>query len=213
MKSRATIHPTGGRGLEARFPQAGQTYEVLPKALLRRLSVAVASLALIAGVPETLLAQATDEAHVKAAFLFNFAKFVSWPSQVFKNPSDSFRICVLGPGVVGPALAELARDKMVGDRPLIVSTVSESTAATSCQILFVAATSTQKARLLLDELKSRSVLTVGESAGFAANGGMINFKVEDGRVRFEINPKAAEQARLQISSRLLSLAQIVTGSR
>jgi len=213
MRSRAAIHPTGGRGLEGRCPTADQIHPVLAKALLRRLSVAVASLALIAGIPETLLAQATDEARVKAAFLFNFAKFVSWPSQVFKNPSDSFRICVLGPSVVGPALADLAHDKMVDGRPLIVSTVSESTAAMSCQILFVAATSTQKARLLLGELQSRSVLTVGESAGFAAHVGIINFKVEDGRVRFEINPKAAEQAHLQISSRLLSLAQIVTGSR
>jgi len=173
----------------------------------------VLGLGLIAGVPTPLSAQAADEAHVKAAFLFNFAKFVVWPSQTFKSPSDSFQICVWGPSVVGPALLEIAHDKTVDGRPLVVTTISDSTAAASCQILFVSAIATQKARPLLDEMRSRSVLTVGESAGFAATSGIVNFKMEDNRVRFEINPKAAEQAHLQMSSRLLNLALIVTGPR
>jgi hypothetical protein len=185
----------------------------LPLRIWNTLASLALGLGLITGLPEPLQAQATDEAHVKAAFLFNFAKFVSWPSPTFKAPSDSFQICVLGPSVVGPALMEIAHDKTVDGRPLVVTTISDSTAAASCQILFVSAVATQKARPLLDEVRSRSVLTVGESAGFAAAGGIVNFKMEDGRVRFEINPKAAEQAHLQISSRLLSLALIVTGTR
>jgi hypothetical protein len=185
----------------------------IPVSIRNTLVVFVLGLGLITWFPEPLHAQAADEAHVKAAFLFNFAKFVSWPSQTFKSPSDSFQICVLGPSVVGPALMEIAHDKTVDGRPLVVTTVSDSTAAAACQILFVSAVSSLKARPLLDEMRSKSVLTVGESVGFAATSGIVNFKMEDGRVRFEINPKAAEQAHLQISSRLLNLALIVTGTR
>jgi hypothetical protein len=115
--------------------------------------------------------------------------------------------------MVGHALAEISAKGTAEGRPLTVIVVNDSASAASCQILFVGASSLAKARPVLDELRSRSVLTVGESAGFAVNGGIISFKVEDGRVRFEINPKAAEQAHLQISSRLLSLAQIVTASK
>jgi hypothetical protein len=177
------------------------------------LSTFMLSLGLIAGFPAFLYSQGSDEAHVKAAFLFNFAKFVTWPSQTFKSPSDSFQICVLGSSTVGSALVEIAHDKTVDGRPLVVTYLSEGNTVQLCQILFVGMASTQKARVLIAEMRSRSVLTVGEAAGFAGSGGIVNFKMEDGRVRFEINPKASEQAHLQISSRLLSLALIVTGTR
>jgi hypothetical protein len=170
-------------------------------------------LSLIGGLPPPLHGQAADEAHVKAAFLYNFAKFVEWPAQTFKNPTDPFKICVLGTSLVSRALNEIAGQKNVDGRPLSVTSVTDAGAASSCQILFVSAAAMPKARALLEELRPKSVLTVGETDGFAGSSGIVNFKVEDGRVRFEINPKTAEQARLQVSSRLLSLAQIVTVSR
>jgi hypothetical protein len=159
------------------------------------------------------VAQTASEYQVKAAFLFNFAKFVGWPADTFKSPSEPFHICVFGPGIVANTLAEIGSRETVNGRPLAVTIVTKEEETHSCQILFVGALSRSKARPMLDELRSKSVLTVGESAGFALDGGIVNFKVQDGRVRFEINPKAAEQAHLQISSRLLSLAQIVTGNR
>ncbi len=78
-----------------------------------------------------------------------------------------------------------------------------------CQILFVNASERKRAAKILPELKATGVLTVGETEGFAAEGGVINFKTDDGQVRLEVNVAAAERARLRISSKLLNLAQIV----
>ena len=91
----------------------------------------------------------------------------------------------------------------------MVRQVSNAEQAKICQVLFVAASERKRAAAILPDLKASSVLTVGESEGFAAEGGVINFKVEGGRARFEINTNAAERARLRISSKLLSLAEIV----
>jgi hypothetical protein len=168
-------------------------------------------LALSGALAASLKAQASDEAHVKAAFLYNFAKFVEWPQQTFRSPEDPLTICIFGPSVVEPALREIARRKADGERRLHVTTVADG--AAGCQILFVSATATGRAQAVLGEVRLKSVLTVGESAGFATGGGIINFIIEDGRVRFEINPTAAERAHVQVSSRLLSLAQIVKGNR
>jgi hypothetical protein len=169
------------------------------------------SLALSGALATSLTAQASDEAHVKAVFLSNFAKFVEWPQQTFKSSEDPLTICIFGPSAVEPALREIASRKADGERRLAVIRLAEGT--TACQILFVSAIATRRAQAVLDQVRSRSILTVGESAGFAAGGGIINFTIEDGRVRFEINLKAAERAHVQVSSRLLSLAQIVKGNR
>jgi uncharacterized protein DUF4154 len=149
--------------------------------------------------------QTTDEYQVKAAFLFNFAKFVEWPSQTFKSPSDSMSICVLGPNPFGRSLEGAVDGKSVDGRKFVLRQIANLAQAGGCQILFIA--SGQKKGPA--EAAMAGVLTVGESDGFAAGGGMIGFKLEGGRVRLEVNVGAAEQNRLRISSKLLSLAHIV----
>lgn len=154
-------------------------------------------------------AQEMDEYQVKAAFLYNFAKFVDWPSQTFKTPQDPIVICVLGHNPFGNALQEVIRGKLVDGRAFAFRQVANAGEADSCQILFVSSAEGKRFRSLWGSLKPAGILTVGEAQGFAVNGGVINFKLDDGRVRFEINVKAAEGEQLRISSKLLSLAQIV----
>lgn len=101
---------------------------------------------------------------------------------------------------------------MVG-RSFVFRQVSDAEGANACQILFVATAERKHFRSLCPSLKVTGILSVGETDGFATDGGVINFKLDDGRVRFEINVDAAEREQLHISSKLLSLAQIVRSEK
>ena len=167
--------------------------------------------AIFLGMLPTALAhgQALDEYQVKAAFLYNFAKFVEWPPEAFKSPKAPILVCVLGRNPFGNALEEAIRGKSIAGRAFAYRHVSDAEGASACQILFVGSEESKHFRSLLENLKPMGILTVGEAQGFAASGGVINFKLDDGRVRFEINVDAAEHEQLHISAKLLSLAQIV----
>ena len=165
--------------------------------------------ALLAFVSSAGMGAQLDEYQVKAAFLFNFAKFVEWPPEAFKGPGDPFTICVAGENPFGSALENAVKGKAVGSRGFAVRLSPNGRDVKGCQILFTALSDRKRVRALLDVLKGSNTLTVGENDGFAADGGIVNFKLDGDRVRIEINIKAAEQEKLQISSKLLSLAQIV----
>ena len=150
-----------------------------------------------------------DEYQVKAAFLYNFAKFVDWPAKSFSSPGDPVVICILGQNPFGDALSEAVRGKVLEGRSFEVRLISDLPQKSGCQILFVNSANRQRFRSMAGSLKGGGILTVGEAPGFIDDGGIINFKLEGGRIRFEINVEAAGQARLSISSKLLSLAQIV----
>jgi hypothetical protein len=152
--------------------------------------------------------QAFDEYQVKAAFLYNFAKFVEWPSDSFKNPTDPISICVLGANPFGHRLEDAVKGKQINERRLLVRQISDVAEAAACHIVFVAA-ETKRPADLLGRVKASPVLTVGETANFAAAGGVMAFKLESGKVRLEISILASDRARLRISSKLLSLAEIV----
>jgi len=154
-------------------------------------------------------AQTVDEYQVKAAFVFNFAKFIEWPAQAFQTPKDPVAVCVLGHNPFGNALEEVIHGKSIEGRSLLYRQVSDAESANTCQILFVALSECKRFRTMHGNLKPLGILSVGEAEGFANDGGVINFKLEEGRVRFEINLDAAERQQLHISSKLLSLAQIV----
>jgi hypothetical protein len=153
--------------------------------------------------------QSVDEYQVKAAFLYNFSKFVEWPARTFKSDTEPVRICVLGQNPFGTSLGSAMSGKTVLGRTLVVVEISNASEATDCQILFIATSERRRLRSIFGELRKLGVLTVGEMDGFAAKGGMVNFKLEDGRVRLEINVEVAGQAQLRISSKVLNLAQIV----
>ena len=148
-----------------------------------------------------------EEYQVKGAFLLNFTKFVDWPPQVFKGPGDPIAICVLGQNPFGPGMDRAARETVVGNRTVSVRQVSDWQQASQCQIVFIGASERKRLRAFLEALRDRSILTVGESEGFLASGGVVDFKLEGEKVRIEINTAAADRAGLHISAKLLSLAQ------
>jgi hypothetical protein len=147
------------------------------------------------------------EYQLKAVFLFNFAKFVEWPPQAFADPHDPFSICVLGDNPFGAALDDAVRGKTVASRPIAIRLVSSGQQAQTCQILFVSASERKRMHGLLEGLRNCCVLTVGDMDDFTQNGGIVQFRMKDSRVRIEIDAEAAERASLRISSRLLSLAE------
>ena len=164
------------------------------------------ALGLFAGI-SSLLGQMAEEYPIKAAFLYNFAKFVEWPAQSFPSSSDPVVVCVLGQNPFGPVLEDAVRGKTANNRPLVVRKVSDAQQARQCHILFVSSSERKRLPPLLEELKGACVLTVGEHEEFIPSGGIVNLKMDGERVRLEIDPEAATRARLRISSKLLSLAQ------
>jgi len=147
------------------------------------------------------------EYQLKAVFLFNFAKFVEWPPHAFADPHDPFTICVLGDNPFGSALNDAVRGKTVANRPISIRLLSNSQQARTCQILFVSASEGKRIRGVLETLGNCCVLTVGDTDDFTANGGIVQFRMKDARVRIEIDAETAERAGLRISSKLLNLAE------
>jgi len=156
-------------------------------------------------------AQTPTEYQVKAAFLYNFAKFIEWPTSGFPDASAPLRICVLGQDPFGQELHAITNEKTVNGRKFQVDQVVDLQLARTCHILFIASSEKARVKRILGSLRGTDVLTVGDTQGFAEQGGMINLVLENNRVLFEVNRKAAEQAGLKISSKLLSVAKLVIG--
>jgi hypothetical protein len=151
-----------------------------------------------------------DERQMKAAFVYNFAKFVEWPAEAFSASNAPFSICVLGRNLFGPTFAESIDGKAVNGRRVLVTEISDAKLAAHCHIVFVSSSEHKRLRAILADLSATSALTVGDMDGFSEAGGIIDLFLEDGRIRFRINAVAAERQRLRISSKLLSLAAEVT---
>lgn len=181
-----------------------------PFRLRGALGLPLACVLALAG-PACSLGQAgpPGEYQLKAAFLFNFAKFVEWPPQSFHAPDQPVMICVLGANPFGDALEQVIGGKLVNGRPFAVRPLRELTPDCGCHLLFVPASEGRRFFAALPAVRGAGILTVGEAEGFASEGGVINLKLESGRIRFEINLEAAARERLHISSKLLQLAQIV----
>jgi len=150
-----------------------------------------------------------DEYQVKAAFLYNFAKFVRWPERAFSSPTEPISICVFGRNPFGRTLEQTVAGKEFGGRAFLVRSIADPQDACRCHIVFVSSSEKKRIAAILSAVQTSSVLTVGEFPGFAGQGGAVNFKLEDGAVHFEINLEAARLKELDISSKLLSLATVI----
>ncbi|HWD90756.1 MAG TPA: YfiR family protein [Verrucomicrobiae bacterium] len=146
------------------------------------------------------------EYQIKAAFLFNFAKFVDWPPGAFSATNSPIIIGVFGKNVFGKDLENTIRDKTVNNRRFQFITVASAAEGLKCHILFISPSEKDNLKKILDGLHNASVLTVSETDQFINAGGMINFVIEDNKIRFQISDDAAKKAGLRISSKLLSLA-------
>jgi len=150
-----------------------------------------------------------DEYQRKGTFLLSFARFVEWPSQTQVGLKDEIRVCVLGSGEVTSILSEVLQGRRAGKRDVMVRRVNDLGGVTWCRIFFVTKSAEMEPENVLNSLGTASILTVGETDGFAENGGMVNFIRDRNKVRFEINEGAARRAGLKISSKLLRLAELV----
>lgn len=156
-------------------------------------------------------ADQVDEYELKAAFLYNFAKFVRWPEDERASSGAPIRVCTLGGSDLADVIVRVMEGKEVDGHPLAVERIDGLGDARRCNILFVARDSEVSGAAVAGAVRGSSTLTVGESEGFAREGGMVNFVREDKKIRFEINQAAARKADLRISSKLLRLAKLVDG--
>ncbi len=149
---------------------------------------------------------------IKAAYLYNFGRYVEWPAESFKDGQAPFVIGILGPDPFGALLDEIASGKRVEGRRIVVRRFPSMSNYVPCHILFVpAAAGPDEKAAALAKTRGGSVLLVGDEPGFARQGAAIGFYLEANRVRFEINAEVAKRHRLRISSKLLSLGRIVGG--
>ena len=153
-------------------------------------------------------ANPVEEYQSKAAILYNLTKFVEWPPEALSKPTDPIEICVLGESPIQDLLQNAVAGRQMEGRKFEVRQVSAALEAASCQVLFISS-ARLRWRSVLAELKNRGILTVGEADTFTSEGGIVNLKTDSGKVRIQINVEAASREKLKISSRLLSLAQIV----
>ena len=145
---------------------------------------------------------------IKAAFLYNFLKFVEWPEEALPEGAGTIAVCLVGEDPFGEAL-ESIKGKTVKSKDLVIRRVQALQNLGACQLLFVSSSEKNRLPEIIGALKGRAVLTVGELEGFTQGGGIIRLLIERNNVRFEINADMAERTGLKISSKLLSLAKVV----
>jgi YfiR/HmsC-like len=149
------------------------------------------------------------EYQVKAVCLYNFTQFTDWPASAFAGSNAPIVIGIVGEDPFGQTMEDVVRGEVVRGHPLMVRRLRADDDFRGCHILFFSHSEKKRLPELLDRLKTKAVLSVGEDDGFAEDGGMINLIVVNKTVQIEINQAAAEHAGLQISSKLLKLAHRV----
>lgn len=158
-----------------------------------------------------LRAQA-PEYDLKAAFLFNFAKFVEWPASAFAGERAPLTVCVYGEDPFGATLDAVVQGERVGERSFLVQRPDSVDDLGECHVLFVSRSEKDRLRDVMAEVEGKPVLTVADTDGFLRAGGVINFILEGSKVRFLIDQEAAGRSGLRISSKLMRLA-VNTGGR
>jgi len=148
-----------------------------------------------------------SEYRVKATFLYHFAQFAEWDSGVFKSDNSPLMLCIIGEDPFGDALKDI-ENKNIRGRPLLIRMCKNLTDIHGCHILFVSQSEEGNLMNILSDIKGESCLTVSDLEGFTQLGGIIKFFIVENKVRFEINPDAADRSRIKLSSRLLKIANI-----
>ena len=153
---------------------------------------------------------AASEYELKAVFLLNFASFVDWPAAAFVTAEEPMVFCVFAGDPFGGALDQASKGKTINGRRVLTRITSDAILIRSCHVIFFPRSQMRGYAEIAGVLTKLDILTVGEVSGFSERGGIINFVVHEGRVRFEVNPTAAERHHLKVSSKLLQLA-VITG--
>lgn len=168
-------------------------------------------LILLLVVPFIAKSQQYTEYELKAAYLFNFGKFIEWPNEAFKKPTDPLIIGIYGNNPFSEVLQQIIQNKTIQNRPVIIINVNNFEEASTCHILYVSKINKLQLNQLLQAINNKPILSVGDNIEeFCQSGGIINFTSQYSQKRFEINNKASARALLIISSKLLALSRIVT---
>ena len=157
----------------------------------------------------TANADSTLEYRVKAAFLYNFAKFVAWPDDAFESPDAPVVFCVVGRDPFGNSLESTVDGRRAGGREIRVRRGVRAAELGVCHMVFVSGAEADAVERILQDGTRPGLLTVGEGASFIESGGVISLVVDDGKVRFDVSTTAAVEADLKVSSQLLKLARTV----
>ncbi len=163
-----------------------------------------------------LLATAADlpkltESEVKAAYIFNFAKYIEWPDSAFSSTNTPIIIGVLGSDPIGENLRTAIAGKLVNGRAFELRQAKLDAGLAACHILYLPATERTSFADLAPLLRDYPVLTVSDADAFILQGGVIGLVKRGGNIRLQINLDAANAAGLKVSSRLLTLADQVKG--
>lgn len=173
-----------------------------------------AAVGLVLGLPfcsTQAQVRVSEDSRVKAAYLYNFAKFVEWPANTFRSADDPTLICAIGDDRIGEVLLDTVTGKKANGRPVEARRLTSLQDIRSCQILFIGFADKEHISEILEQLRDVKALTVGQTEQFIALGGMINLVQQNDRIELEIDPQAADAAGLKISSRLLVVSRVVTG--
>ena len=145
------------------------------------------------------------EYDVEAAYLFNFGKFVSWPTNP-PNRNRPLAICVIGEDPFGPSLDRIVSGETIGGRPVVDKRISNLEDVSDCSILYISSSEATRLNRILTAVKDAPVLTVSDIPDFTQRGGIIQFVLRENRVRFEVNLDPVQRDRLILSSELLKVA-------
>ena len=178
--------------------------------LSRRLAAALLVVAMILGWLAPRASAQYSETEVKAAFILNFAQFSKWPPKAFADAGASLTIGVFGDDSLGGALDKVCRGQSIGGRKITIKRTRRLEDLKNCQLVFVAQSESGRIGEVLSGSQGAAILIVGESDRFARKGGAIGFVMDGDKVRFEINPGAAQRNGVEISSRLLKLGKVVS---
>ena len=168
--------------------------------------ITIIALCSLLRLPAAQSEQKPAEYQVKAAFLYNFTKFVEWP----KETQDKYRyLYILGDNPFGNELDNI-HGKTVGGKQLITEHINSLNGLKECSILFVSSSEEKYLQKIIETTASLSILTIGDTNGYAEQGIIINLYTEQNKIRFEINTNAAKRSGLKLSSKILHLARIIS---
>jgi hypothetical protein len=163
----------------------------------------------VSALPASAQKDQVGEYELKATILYNLSRFVDWPPLSYADSQAPTVLCILGQDPFGNSLKTLRQKQDTNGRPVSIRQLKNENGIRDCHVLYVSTSERKTVAQIFTKLKGSSVLTVGEMSQFAAQGGVIQFTLEDKQVHFEINLDAASRMALKISSRLLVLARIV----
>jgi hypothetical protein len=173
-----------------------------------RAAIATVQLALLAGLLPAQPVAPPNEYALKSVFLYNFCHFIDWPDSAFTSPNEPLVIGIVGEDPFGSSLKEAVAGETYRNRPIVIEHYHGAKDIKHCHLLFVGRTEAARVDAILAVVKSKSVVTVGETEDFLDHGGMIALPADKNRVRLVIRPETMRAVNLSVSSKLLRVADI-----